>query len=177
MGLSKNQQRAELSRQIIALQSLIVNTTFNMVNASANQLRELQLRLNMAMRTQNNLQRRRAQLGWVPFYLCNNNMAPLSPFSPRNKLVQANKSIYMTSTGKMYMIVPMLNRNGKIIKKQRVYLTPNSPYKPKSMNQIFPPKKRVTPPKRKSPPKPKNRTPTPKKRNSPFKMPAFPGWP
>jgi hypothetical protein len=63
MGLSKNQQRAELSRQIISLQRLIVNTTFNMVNASANQLRVLELRLNMAMRTQNNLQRRRVQLG------------------------------------------------------------------------------------------------------------------
>ena len=107
---------------------------------------------------------------------------PASPFSPRNKLVHANKSIYMTAAGKIYMVVVMRNRNGKVIRKQRVYLTPNSPHKPRTMREIFPtpPRKRarpLTPPKRKSPPKPKNRTPTPKKRNSPFKMPAFPGWP
>jgi hypothetical protein len=84
----------------------------------------------------------------------------------------------------MYMVVPMRNRNGKIIKKQRVYLTPNSPYKPRAMNEIFPPRKRarpLTPPKRKSPPKKRNSPPkkrnSPPKSTSPFKMPAFPGWP
>ena len=81
----------------------------------------------------------------------------------------------MTSTGKMYMIVPMRNRNGKVVRKQRVYLTASSPYKSKSMNQIFPPKKRATPPKRKSPPKKRNSPPN--RRNSPFKMPTFPGLP
>ena len=74
----------------------------------------------------------------------------------------------------MYMVVAMRKRNGEIIKKERVYLTPNSPYKPKAMNEIFPPRKRarpLTPPKRKSPSKN-----SPPKSTSPFKMPAFPGW-
>lgn len=103
-------------------------------------------------------------------------MSPVSPFSPRNKLVQANKSIYVTATGKIYMIVATRNRNGKVIKKQRVYLTPNSPYKPRAMHEIFPhsPKrKRVSPPKKRvSPPKKRN---SPPKSTSPFRMPAFPG--
>ena len=63
MSLTKNQQRAELSKQINALQQLIANTTFKMFNASHNQLHALEFRLNMAMRTQNNLQRRLVHLG------------------------------------------------------------------------------------------------------------------
>ena len=109
----------------------------------------------------------------------------LSPFSPRNKLIQANKSMYKTSNGKIYVIVPMFNRNGKLIRKQRVYLSASSPYKARAMHEIFPltPKKRrPASPKRvraKTPNKPKPKTPNkPRpKTPSPFKMPAFPGWP
>jgi hypothetical protein len=76
------------------------------------------------------------------------------------------------------MLVPLFNRNGKLIRAQKVNLNKGSPYKARAMHEIFPPtpKKRRPTPKRvkpKTPNKPKPKTPN---KPSPFKMPAFPGW-
>jgi hypothetical protein len=82
------------------------------------------------------------------------------------------------------MLVPLFNRNGKLIRAQKVNLNKGSPYKARAMHEIFPPtpkKRRVKPrtpnkPKPKTPNKPKPKSPNKPKSPSPFKMPAFPGW-
>ena len=83
-------------------------------------------------------------------------MSPLPPLSPRNKLVNARKSIYVTIHNKRYMLVPLFNRNGKLIRAQKINLNAGSPYKARAMHEIFPP----TPKKRRVRP----RTPSPKAR-------------
>ena len=109
-------------------------------------------------------------------------MSPLPPLSHRNRLVNARKSIYITIHNKRYMLVPLFNRNGKLIRAQKVNLNKGSPYKARAMHEIFPPtpkKRRLASPKRvkpKTPNKPKPRSPNKPKSPSPFKMPAFPGW-
>lgn len=108
-------------------------------------------------------------------------MSPLPPLSPRNRLVNARKSIYITIHNKRYMLVPLFNRNGKLIRAQKVNLNKGSPYRARAMHEIFPPtpkKRRLASPKRaksKTPPRPKAKSKTPNKLEA-FVMPAFPGW-
>jgi len=79
------------------------------------------------------------------------------------------------------MLVPLFNRNGKLIRAQKVNLNKGSPYRARAMHEIFPPtpkKRRLASPKRaksKTPPRPKAKSKTPNKLEA-FVMPAFPGW-
>jgi hypothetical protein len=80
------------------------------------------------------------------------------------------------------MLVPLFNRNGKLIRTQKVNLNKGSPYRARAMHEIFPPtpkKRRLASPKRAKsktpPPRPKAKSKTPNKLEA-FVMPAFPGW-